>query len=137
MWNVRVMVIPTVSWATWNDLQRLRKKTGGIGNQKNQDHWDYSIVIINQNTQKNPGDLRRLAVTQTPVKDHQLKLVWKTCKNWYNNSNDKLTKLHLRKHGHSKERKTSRKKLNYITTQNNVIRTNYIKVKTDNTYITE
>ena len=26
------------------------------------------------------GDLRRLAVTQTPVRDHQLKLMWKTLK---------------------------------------------------------
>ena len=28
-----------------------------------------------QNTEKSPGDLRRLAVTQTPVKHHQLKLM--------------------------------------------------------------
>ena len=27
---------------------------------------------------RTPRDLRRLAVTQTPVKDHQLKLKWKT-----------------------------------------------------------
>ena len=35
---------------------------------------------IGQNTKKMPGDLRRLAVTQTPVKNHQLMLVWKTLK---------------------------------------------------------
>ena len=29
---------------------------------------------------KSPGDLRRLAVTQIPAKDHQLKLMWKTLK---------------------------------------------------------
>ena len=34
-----------------------------------------STVKISQNTEKSPGDLRRLAVTQTPVKDHQLMLV--------------------------------------------------------------
>ena len=28
-----------------------------------------------QNTEKSPGDLRRLAVTQTPVKDHQITLI--------------------------------------------------------------
>ena len=33
-----------------------------------------------QNTEKSPGDLRRLAVTQTSVKDHELTLVRKTCK---------------------------------------------------------
>ena len=31
-----------------------------------------------QNTEKSPGDLRRLAVTQNPVKDHQLMLMGKT-----------------------------------------------------------
>ena len=41
----------------------------GIGNQrKNQDHPDSSIAEICQNTQKSPGDQKRLAVTQTPVK---------------------------------------------------------------------
>ena len=35
---------------------------------------------ISQNTEKSPGDLRRLVVTQTPVKNHQLTLVWKTLK---------------------------------------------------------
>ena len=39
------------------------------------DHPDYSIVDNSQNTEKSPGDLRRLAVTQTPVKDHQLTLM--------------------------------------------------------------
>ena len=28
------------------------------------------IIEIDQNTEKSPGDLRRLAVTQTPVKDN-------------------------------------------------------------------
>ena len=31
-----------------------------------------------QNTEKSPGDLKRFGVTQTPVKDHKLKLVGKT-----------------------------------------------------------
>ena len=33
------------------------------------------IVVVAQNTEKSPGDLRRLAVTQTSVKYHQLMLV--------------------------------------------------------------
>ena len=37
-----------------------------------------SIIKIGQNTEKNPGDLRRLAVTKTPLEDHQLKLIGKT-----------------------------------------------------------
>ena len=31
-------------------------------------------VLNGQNTEKNPGDLWRFALTQTPVKDHQLTL---------------------------------------------------------------
>ena len=38
------------------------------------DHPNYNIVENGQNTEKSPGDLWRLAVTQTPVKDHQLTL---------------------------------------------------------------
>ena len=46
---------------------------------------NYSIVEISQNTKKSPGDLRILAVTRTPVENHQLMLVWKTLKWVYNN----------------------------------------------------
>ena len=58
-----------------NNLRRLRKETGRVGNKRmSQDHPNYSIAQISQNTENGPGDLR-LAVTQTPVKDHQLTLV--------------------------------------------------------------
>ena len=40
----------------------------------------YNIIKISQNTEKNPGDQRRLAVTQTPVENYQLMVVWKTHK---------------------------------------------------------
>ena len=33
---------------------------------------NHGIVEIGQNIKKNPGDLRRLAVIQTPVKNYQL-----------------------------------------------------------------
>ena len=38
-------------------------------------HPNYGTIENGQNTEKSPGDLRRLAVTQSPVKDHQLKLM--------------------------------------------------------------
>ncbi len=51
------------------------KGTGGFGGRRTSgDHPNY-IIGNGQETEKSPGDLRRLAVTQTPVKDHQLKLV--------------------------------------------------------------
>ena len=46
-------------WCTWNNPQRIGE----------------SIIRINQNTEYSPGDLSRLAVTQTPMKNHQLMLV--------------------------------------------------------------
>ena len=62
------------NWCAWNNPQRISKRTGRLGNKRTSgDDPDYGIKI-SQNTEKSPGDLRRLAVTQTPD-DHQLKLV--------------------------------------------------------------
>ena len=47
------------------------------------------------NTEKNPGDPRKLAVTQTPVKDHKLMLESKTCmeqNNEIRKENEKIDK---------------------------------------------
>ena len=44
------------------------------------DHPNYCISEIGRNIEKSPRDLRRLAVTQTPVKDHHLMPRWKTLK---------------------------------------------------------
>ena len=69
------------NWCSWNDPQRLSKRGGGAGNRRmSRDNPNYSVVEVGQNTEKSPGDLRRLTVTQTPVKDHQLTLVRKTRK---------------------------------------------------------
>ena len=34
-----------------------------------------ALLRMAKNTEKSPGDLRRLAITQTPVKNHQLTLM--------------------------------------------------------------
>ena len=61
--------------AQYND-QRISKGTGGLGNKRTSgDNPNYSIIKIGQNTKKGPGDLRRLAVPQPPVGNHQLRLV--------------------------------------------------------------
>ena len=50
--------------------------THGVKNQRtSQDHTNYSIVKIGQNTEKTSGDLKRLTVTQAPVKDYPQMLV--------------------------------------------------------------
>ena len=60
------------NWRTWNGPQRLDNESGRrFGNRRtNVDRPNY-VVETGQNTEKSPGDQRRLAVTQTPVKDHK------------------------------------------------------------------
>ena len=59
-----------------NALSTVTKGTGGLGNRRTSgDLPNYYIIEIGQNTEKSPGDLRRLAFTQAPVKDHQLSIM--------------------------------------------------------------
>ena len=75
LWNMKVTIIPTVIGAFGTVAKGLGSwRTSG-------DHANYSIVENGQNTEKSPGDLRRLVVTQAPVKNHQLKMMWKTLNN--------------------------------------------------------
>ena len=78
LWNMKVTVIPIVIGALGTVIKGLvcrlwNMRTGG-------NHPNYSIIEIAQNIEESPGDLRGLAVTQTPVRNHQLKLLWKTLK---------------------------------------------------------
>ena len=60
------------NWCAWNRPQR-NKGISRVGNLRmNRDLSNYNIVKIVQNTEKSSGDLKRLAVTQNSVKDHQL-----------------------------------------------------------------
>ena len=71
MWNMKVMAIPIVIGALGTFTKGFIQGHGGLGNKRNSgDCPNYSIVEIGQNTVKCPGDLRRFAVTQSPVKDH-------------------------------------------------------------------
>ena len=59
----------------------MSTKTGGIGNNGTGGHCsNYSIVEIGQNKEMSPGDLRRLAVAQTLVENHQFTLMGKAIK---------------------------------------------------------
>ena len=56
------------NWRARYSLQRIGTGTGGLENKRTSwNHPIYSILEIGQNTKKNPRDLKRLAVTQTPV----------------------------------------------------------------------
>ena len=68
-------------WCSLYNHQKIIKGIGGLGGRRTSEgHPNYNIIEDGQNTEKSPGDLRRLADTQTLVKNHQLKLMWKTLK---------------------------------------------------------
>ena len=75
---MKVTIIPIVIGAFSIVTKGLLKGLGSL--RTNGDHPNYSIAEIGQNTKKTPGDLRRLADTQTPVKDHQVALMGKILK---------------------------------------------------------
>ena len=72
LWNMKVTIVPIVIGA----FGTVTKGTGGLGSWwTSGDYPNYSIIESIQNTEKSPGDLRRLAIPQIPVKDHQLTLM--------------------------------------------------------------
>ena len=76
MWNMQVTIIVIVIGSFGTVTKGLLKELEDmvIG------HPNYSIIENDQNTEKSSGDLSRLAVTQTLVKNHQIILMWKTLK---------------------------------------------------------
>ena len=63
------------------DTNCIGKGTGRIENKTtSENHPNYSIIKISQNTEKSTGDLRILSVTQTPVRNRQLKMERKSLK---------------------------------------------------------
>ena len=78
---MKATVIPVVMGVLEAIPKRLGKKSGRFGKQRlSRNHPDYSIIKTGQNTEKSPEDLRRLAPTQTPVKNPQLTPVRKFLK---------------------------------------------------------
>ena len=69
------------NWCILNNPPKISTGTETLRNKrKSGDHPDYRIIKIGQNTEMNPGNLGRLAVTQIPVGNYKLTLVWKTPK---------------------------------------------------------
>ena len=78
---MKVTVILIVIGALGTVIKRFGTGTGGLGDKRtSREHPNYFIVEIDQNTEKSPGDLKRLAVTEAPVEINHLTLVWKTLK---------------------------------------------------------
>ena len=73
LWNMKVTIITIIIDAFCTVTKVLLKGLEDL--EVGEDHPNYNIIENDQNTEKSPGDLMRLAVTQTSVKDHQLKLM--------------------------------------------------------------
>ena len=75
-----VTVKPIIIDALGTVTKGLMQGLGDLERRTTGNHPNDNIIKINQNTEKSPGDLPRLAVIQTPVINHQLALEWKTLK---------------------------------------------------------
>ena len=65
-----------LDWCFWFRHQRIIKGTGKFGVWRRREYnLNYSIIEKVQNTEKCPGDFRKVAVTQTSVKNHQQMLI--------------------------------------------------------------
>ena len=63
-------------WCFSHNKKRIIKRPEGLGSWRTgRDNPNDSIAENSQNAETSPGYLRRLAVTQTPVKNHQLTLM--------------------------------------------------------------
>ena len=83
---------------------KIWKKNEIVEDQKNdRNYTEHTVIKIDWNTEKSPGNLWRLAGTQTSVKDHQVSLVLKTHKKGEkknkctNTSSDKRMRCHTKK----------------------------------------
>ena len=69
-------VIPIVIGSLGTLTKQLIQRLGGLENKRTSgDHPNYYIIEKGRNVEESPGDLKRFAVTQTPVKNHQLTLM--------------------------------------------------------------
>ena len=64
------------NWCARYNHPRIVKETGGTGNKNTSGDRRNDINFkTDHNTEKSPGDLKRLTVTLTPAKGHHLMLV--------------------------------------------------------------
>ena len=69
---MKVTIIPILIGA----LGTVTEGAGGLEKKRTSgDHQNVYIIENGQNTEKSPGDLRRLTVIKTPVKNYQLTLM--------------------------------------------------------------
>ena len=78
--------VTNCDWCFWHSDWMIIKGPGGFGSWRtDRDHPNDSIIDDGQNTEKSPGDLRSLDVTQTPVKNSKR----------VNNNNNNIVKANI------------------------------------------
>ena len=79
---MKVTIVPIVNGALGTITKGLLKglKDLEVTWRTSGDYPNDTTAKKGQNPETSPGDLRRLSVTQTPVKEHQLTLMRKTLK---------------------------------------------------------
>ena len=80
LWNMKVTIVPIVIGALGTITKGLLKGLDDLEVGGRVETIQMTALLSSQNPETSPGDLRRLAVIQTPVKNHQLTLMWKTLK---------------------------------------------------------
>ena len=81
LWDMKLTIVAIVIGALGTITKGLLKGQEDLEvGETGRDYPNDSIAENGQNLETSPGDLRRRAVTQTPVKNHQLTLMWKTLK---------------------------------------------------------
>ena len=86
---MKVTIIPNVIGAFGTDTKRLLKGLEDlVGGGRVKIIPNYSIIENGQNTEKSPGDLRRFAFPQTPVKKPSAKTDEKNSQGVSNNNNN-------------------------------------------------
>ena len=65
------------NWCSCYSIHRIGISNKRLRNKRtNGDHPKYRIIEIDQNTEKNPEDFRRLSETQNTARNYRLTLVW-------------------------------------------------------------
>ena len=72
---MQVTIIPLVIGAFGTVTKGLLKELENLKVGGRVETIQTYLIEKGQNTKKSPGDLRRLAITQTPVKNHRLTLM--------------------------------------------------------------
>ena len=85
LWNMKVTIIPIVIGSFGTVTKWLLKALEDLADEWGPSKLRTDRIENGQNTEKSPGDLMRLAVTLTSVKDHQLTLMRKILMNKCNN----------------------------------------------------